>query len=180
MTPKWFYFVTTRRVCVLFAVLLAGLLHGCGRGGLAGYQNTWLHPQDISTVYVEMFDADGFRRSYEFKLTEAVGKHIEARTPYKIVSDRSRADSILSGTIGTDLGVIAGDRYTGRPLEREVTVRAEVTWKDLRTGRVILDNETVYAFVDYSELLGQTFEYAADASLNKAAQMIVELMEQPW
>ena len=167
-------------LCMGLMVSAAAMLTGCGKGGLAGYQNTWLHPQDISSVYVEMFDASGFRRGYEFTLTEAVCKRIEAQTPYKIVSDRSLADSVLSGTVGAGSGVIAGDRYTGRALEREAMIRVSVTWKNLKTGRLMLDNEIVYASAGYSELLGQTFDYSADAALNKAAMKVVELMEQPW
>jgi hypothetical protein len=153
---------------------------GCGKGGLAGYQNAWLHPQDVSTVYVEMFDSSGFRRGYEFKLTEAVCKRIEAQTPYKIVSDRDLADSVLSGTVGAGSGVLAGDRYTGRPLEQEAMIQVRLTWKNLKTGRLMLDNEEVYAAVSYSELLGQSYDYSAASAVNKAAQKVVELMEQPW
>lgn len=153
---------------------------GCGKGGLAGYQNAWLHPQDVSTVYVEMFDSSGFRRGYEFKLTEAVCKRIEAQTPYKIVSDRDLADSVLSGTVGAGSGVLAGDRYTGRPLEQEAMIHVRLTWKNLKTGRLMLDNEEVYAAVSYSELLGQSYDYSAASAVNKAAQKVVELMEQPW
>ena len=85
-------------IYAMAGVVLSVLMTGCGQGGFAGYQNEWLHPQDMSSVYVEMFDAGGFRRGHEFKLTEAVCKRIEAQTPYKIVTDRSLADSILSGT----------------------------------------------------------------------------------
>ena len=166
--------------CMVLTASAAAWLTGCGTGGLAGYQNTWLHPDDVSSVYVEMFDSSGFRRGYEFKLTEAVCKRIESQTPYKIVSDRNLADSVLSGTVGTGSGVVAGDRYTGRALEREALVQVRVTWKNLQTGRLMLDNEVVYAAVSYSDLLGQTFDYSAGAAVNKAAQKVVELMEQPW
>ncbi|NLK41747.1 MAG: hypothetical protein GX298_06795 [Planctomycetes bacterium] len=161
-------------------VVAAVGMGGCGKGGLAGYQNAWLHPQDVSTVYVEMFDSSGFRRGYEFKLTEAVCKRIEAQTPYKIVSDRDLADSVLSGTVGAGSGVLAGDRYTGRPLEQEAMIQVCLTWKNLKTGRLMLDNEEVYAAVSYSELLGQSYDYSAASAVNKAAQKVVELMEQPW
>ena len=166
--------------CIAIMIGATALLCGCGQGGLSGYQNTWLHPEDISSVYVEMFDAGGFRRGYEFKLTEAVCKRLEAQTPYKIVSDRALADSILSGTVTTGSGVIAGDRYTGQALEREAFVRVRVTWKNLKTGELMLDNETVYGAASYSEQLGQTFDYSANAAIDKAAHRVVEQMERPW
>lgn len=170
----------TKLVYGLLSVCGAALLAGCGQGGLTGYQNSWLHPQDISSVYVEMFDSGGFRRGYEFKLTEAVCKRLEAQTPYKIVSDRNLADSVLSGTVMTGSGVLAGNRYTGTALEQEAFVQVRVTWKNLKTGQILVDNEMVYASSSYSTQLGQTFENSADAALNKAALKVVELMEQPW
>jgi hypothetical protein len=172
--------VITKLIGTVLAAAAVLVLTGCGQGGLSGYQNSWLHPQDISSVYVEMFDAGGFRRGYEFTLTDAVCKRIEAQSPYKIVSDRTLADSILSGTITTGAGVIAGERYTGTPLEQEAFVQVRVTWKNLKTGRLMLDNEKVYASAGYSDRLGQTFEQSAQAAVNKAAQKVVELMEQPW
>ncbi|MEN6306779.1 MAG: hypothetical protein ABFD91_03410, partial [Anaerohalosphaeraceae bacterium] len=65
-------------------------------GGCQGYSNSWLHRDDVSTVYVEMMETSSFRRGHEFNLTDAICKRIEAQTPYKIVSDREVADTILS------------------------------------------------------------------------------------
>ena len=87
---------------------------------------------------------------------------------------------MLSGTVGAGSGVLAGDRYTGRPLEQEAMIQVCLTWKNLKTGRLMLDNEEVYAAVSYSELLGQSYDYSAASAVNKAAQKVVELMEQPW
>lgn len=171
-----------RQVLAIIGIgLAAGLLAGgCGTGGLAGYQHGWVYPEEISSVYVEMFDTTNFRRGYEFTLTEAVCKHIEARTPYKIVSDRAAADSILTGTITATSGILAGERYTGGTLENEAQVQVRVTWKNLKTGRLMLDNEPVFASASYSYQMGQDFDQAANAAITKAAQRIVEKMERPW
>lgn len=167
-------------VYIVLTIAAAALLPGCGKGGVAGYKNDWMYPQEIGSVYVEMFDSGGFRRGYEFKLTDAVCKRIEAQTPYKIVSDRDLADSVLSGTITTTSGVLAGDRYTGRALEYETSVQVRLTWKNLKTGQLMLDNEEIFASASYSDQLGQTFDSSAGAALNKAAQKVVERMETPW
>lgn len=148
--------------------------------GCQGYSNSWLHRQDVNTVYVEMFDNNSFRRGYEYTLTDAVCKRIEAQTPYKIVSDRNVADTILSGTVSVGVGVLAADRWTGRPLEQETTAAVTVTWKNLKTGQLLVDRQTVYASASYSASMGQTTEYAIDAAVNKAAQKTVELMEKSW
>lgn len=149
-------------------------------GGCGGYQNGWLYPQDVQTVYVEMFDTKSFRRGYEFTLTDAICKRIEAQTPYKIVSDRQRADTVLSGDMTIRNMVLSVDRYTGRPLEFESGVAVVVTWKDLRTGRLLVDRQEVMATATYSNQLGQTIDYSLSRASNKAAIRVVELMEIPW
>jgi hypothetical protein len=149
-------------------------------GGCAGYQNGGLYPENIQTVYVEMFDTRSFRRGYEYKLTDAICKRLELTTPYKIVSDRDEADSVLSGTMRTSTAVLAGDRYTGRALERESTVSVNVTWKHLKTGQLLVHDETVEASASYSDFLGQDADYGIGRAVNKAAIQVVELMEKPW
>jgi hypothetical protein len=159
----------------LWMIACVAVMSGCG-----GYSNSWLHRQDVNTVYVEMFENSDFRRGYEYTLTDAICKRIEAQTPYKIVSDRNVADTILSGKISVGVGVLSGNRWTGRPLEQETTATVTVTWKNLKTGQVLVDNKTVFGAASYASSMGQTMEYAADVAVNKAAQKTVELMEKSW
>ncbi|MHC4554153.1 MAG: LPS assembly lipoprotein LptE, partial [Planctomycetota bacterium] len=140
----------------------------------------WLYPDQVQTVYVEMFDTTSFRRGHEFVLTDAICKRLEAQTPYKIVSDRNIADSVLSGQLGIRSSVLATDRYSAKPIEQETLVNVRVTWKDLKTGRLLIDGEKVYASSSYSQPLGQTFDYSIDRAVNKVAVRVVELMETPW
>ena len=167
-------------VVLLAACALAGMLTGC-IGGDGGYTNQWLFPDDVSSVYVEMFDSLSFRRGYEYQLTDAVAKRIEAQTPYKIVSDRDLADTVLSGKITSiGSGTLAVDRETGRDLENETYVNVELSWQNLRTGEVLINNETVVATASYSQFLDQDFDYAAGVAVNRAAKRIVELMQVKW
>ena len=71
---------------------------GCGRY-VMGTQT--LYPPDIKTVYVQMFDSTSFRRGLGERLTEAIVKEIESRTPYKVVNSPD-ADSVLTGRIVND------------------------------------------------------------------------------
>ena len=153
---------------------------GCIHGGLAGYSNEWPHPKDVSSVYVEMFDTQNFRRGHEYVLTDAICKRIESETPYKIVSDRDQADTLLSGQVAVTSGVLTGERYTGMPLEKEALVTVSVSWKNLKTGELLIENKSVSTSASYSEQLSQTFDYASKAAVNRAAQKVVELMENPW
>ena len=166
--------VTALPLCI---VLFSG---GCGQGGTKGYTNQWLYPENISSVYVEMFDASGFRRGHEYVFTDALCKRIESDTPYKIVSDRNLADTVLSGRVDIGQGVLATDRYEGTPLEVETYAKISVTWKNLKTGDILVDNEEVNAAASYSSQLGQDLDEASRVALNRAAEKVVELMEKGW
>lgn len=161
-------------------ILTAGLTALVGGCSLGGYSNNWPYPEEIRSVYVEMFDNSSFRRGYEFTLTDAICKRIEAQTPYKIISDREQADSVLSGSMSAGDAILAVDRYTGKPLEQEALIRVTFSWKNLRTGEVLINNESVVASASYSDFLDQSYEYSADLAVNKAAQRVVERMESPW
>ncbi len=157
-------------------VLAAG---GCTGSG--GYSNASLFPDDIGSVYLEMFDNRSFRRGVEYTLTDALAKRIEAETPYKIVSSRDRADSVMSGQlVAVGEGILTLEREIGRPLEREVILTAVVNWKSLKTGRLMINNETVTAAASYSQFQDQDFTYASAVAANKLARNIVQLMENSW
>ena len=159
--------------------LLLTVLLPCGCGP-SGYSNSWPYPDQIHSVYVEMFDTSNFRRGYEYVLTDAICKRIEAQTPYKIVSDRDQADSVLSGALLAGNAVLTVDRHTGKPIEQESVVRVTFSWKNLRTGEVLVNNETVAATASYSRFLDQDYEYSAHRAVNKAAERVVQRMETTW
>jgi hypothetical protein len=173
-----------RRVfcCAPFSVLaFAALLALCGCSRMTGYSNQSLFPQQVSSVYVEMFDNRSFWRGVEYKLTDALAKRIETNTPYKIVSSRDRADTVISGQIiSIEQSSLSRERETGRALEKEVLLEAVVSWKNLKTGELLIDNQSVNASASYSEWQNQGFDYASALAANKLAQRIVELMEKPW
>ena len=168
-----------RALLLCLGVVVAGTLGGCA--GPDAYSNASLFPDDVDSVYLEMFDSRSFRRGIEYTLSEALAKRIETETPYKIVSSRDRADSVISGQL-TSAGesILTLEREIGRALEKEVVLTAVVNWKNLKTGRLMINSETVSAAATYSEFQGQDFTYASAVAANKLAQDIVELMENQW
>jgi hypothetical protein len=154
-------------------------LSGCD--GLNGYSNETLFPQEVQSVCLEMFDNQTFRRGAEYELSDALSKRIEVETPYKIVSSRDRADSVISGQI-VSIGelVLSTERETGYALEKEVELQAVVNWKNLKTGELLIANRTVAASASYSEYQQQDFKYASTLAANNLARKIVELMETKW
>jgi len=171
---------SARKITVVTGLLLAGGICA-GLCGCAGYTNTALYPQGIGSVYVEMFDNQSFRRGVEFELTDALAKRIEAQTPYKIVSDRDRADTVISGRIvRAGEAALSMERQTGRALEKEVQLQAEVSWKNLKTGELLINYKTVSASASYSEWQNQGFAYGSALAANNLAKRIVEMMASDW
>jgi hypothetical protein len=163
---------------IFFGITIASLAGFCG---CAGYSNKSLFPEDVSSVYVEMFDNKSFWRGVEYTLTDALAKRIEAETPYKIISSRDRADTVISGQIvSIDESWLSTERQTGRPLEKEVELRAVVNWKNLKTGELLIDNKSVSASASFSEWQEQGFQYGSTLAANNLARRIVELMEKEW
>lgn len=153
----------------------------CGCDQMAGYSNESLFPRDVSTVCLKMFDNQSFRRGVEYELSDALAKRIELETPYKIVSDPDLADTVISGQI-TSIGeaALSTDRDIGVVLEKELEVQAAVTWKNLKTGELLIDHVQVSASASYSEFQMQDFKYASSVAANNLARKIVELMERNW
>jgi hypothetical protein len=153
----------------------------CGCREMAGYSDDSLFPEGVASVYVEMFDNQSFWRGVEYDLTDALAKRIEAQTPYKIVSDRDRADSVISGRISSiNQSILSIERQTGEALEKEVELRAVVNWKNLKTGELLIDERQILAAAAYSEFQQQDFKYASSLAANNLAAKIVELMEKGW
>jgi len=163
---------------VIFLVFSA-LLGGCGAS--TGYSNASLFPNDVNNVYLQMFDNRSFRRGIEFALSDALAKRVEVDTPYKIVSSRDRADSVMSGQIvAAGESILTIERDIGRALEKEVVLTAVVNWKNLRNGQLMINSRTVTAAASYSDFQGQDFTYASSVAANKLARSIVELMKNQW
>jgi hypothetical protein len=170
---------TRKAAFILF--FSATVISFVGFYGCAGYSNKSLFPEDVSSVYVEMFDNRSFQRGVEYELTDALAKRIETETLYKIISDRSRADTVISGQIvSVNESWLSTERQTGRPLEKEVELQAVVNWKNLKTGELLINNQSVSASASYSEWQEQGFRYGSTLAANNLAQRIVELMEKKW
>jgi len=167
---------------IILAVLLGSFCFClCGCDEWAGYSTESLFADDVSSVYVEMFDNRGFERGVEYELTDALAKQIEAATPYKIVSNADRADTILTGYIGAvGKSILSIERETGRGLEREILITATVNWKNLKSGELLIDAGQVTASATYSQWQNQGKAYGSALAANRLAKKIVELMEKPW
>lgn len=165
-------------------LLLALCLCGC-----TGYQigNQTLFPQEIQTVYVPVFKSNSFRRNLGERLTEAVAKEIENKTPYKVVNDPN-ADSVLTGSIVEENKRVLVPILTGDAREIQVGMRIEVSWVD-RKGRLLREADPIPCPAEIAEIsstgdivpeVGQSVATAQQQAICRLAEQIVGLMEKPW
>ena len=97
------------------------------------------------------------------------------------MASRNKANSVISGQlVDVRQTLLSVERETGLPLEKEVHLRAVVSWKNLETGEFLIETESVSAAGSYSEFQDQSFKYASRLAANNLARRIVELMEQQW
>lgn len=132
----------------------------------------------IRSIYVPIFNGTSLRRSIEFQLTEAVVKQIQRRAPFDVVREQD-AETRLIGTIKKS--VAQGDQTNDeKSVDSQFVV--DVTWEDLRTGKVLAQNKVpVTLEMDLSTPdAGQSLAGAAKQAIDRMATEIVNILEMPW
>jgi hypothetical protein len=125
--------------CVWIVFALALVLPSCAYDGhlaMFGYTTAPNYDCSVRTVYVPIFKNVTLRRNLEFDLTRAVIREIEAKTPYKVVSDCTKADTELVGTIVSRAKNVINFNQQFQVREAETTLSVEIVWRDLRPGHV--------------------------------------------
>ena len=167
------------------ALLLLALAGGC-----AGYQwgQRTLYRPDVQTVHVPIFQSDSFRRNLGERLTEAVVKEIQLKTPYRLASAET-ADSVLRGRIISETKDVVAEDYYDQPRVVEADMVVQIDW----TGRQgsLLANAVTVPLPEYLLHVGQTEQLIAEGGqsvatthqsvIERLAEQIVSQMEMlPW
>jgi hypothetical protein len=157
--------------------------------GCLGYQvgAGSLYAPDVATVYVPMIDSDSYRRDLGERLTEAVVKEIELKTPYKVVNTPD-ADSILSARLITDTRRTLIENAFDDPRLAETELRAQVTWLNRRRLPIVPTQAIAIppGLVEMSATsnlipeVGQSVATSQQQAIERLAQQIVSTMEAPW
>jgi Lipopolysaccharide-assembly len=173
----------TGRISPMSALLIiSAFLAGCG------YQNSpdsgwhWgtVYRQDIHSVAVPVFSSKDFHRNVEFQLTDSLAKKIEEFTPYK-VEPRERADTVLEGEIvAITPSMLSLNPFTATPQEEEYSIVVNFTWKDLRTGKILVSRQGFEQATTYFPNLGEGQYVASQNAVERLALGIVNEMEGPW
>jgi hypothetical protein len=145
-----------------------------------GYSSKPPFNSSIRTIAVPIFANKTFRREWEFRLTEAIDKNIEYRTPMKI-ANRKDADSILTGEITQIQENVLTRRYgTDLPRESELTVVVNFTWKDARSGKILVERKQFNRTATEIPQIGERVEDAEQLAVERLAAAIVDQLQSDW
>ncbi len=157
----------------LLVMLLIGAATGCG------YSSRSILKQNVGTVYIPIFDNETFRRGLEFGLTKALKDEIMFKTQLKI-ANKEDADSIIEGVVVKfDESVMIVDSEDNI-MESRIFIRVDFIWRDLRSGRAIVQYKGVTSPTEFVVKRGETIESAKNEAYVDIAERIVDLMNERW
>jgi hypothetical protein len=134
-----------------------------------------------------MAQSESFRRYLGERLTEAVVKEIELRTPYKIV-DEASADSVLNVRLVSDAKRVLINNQYSEPRDVETDFFIQVSWVD-RRGDLIMTPAGIPAAplllnigqqADFVPAAGQSLTTAQQEAIVRLAEQVVGQMEMAW
>jgi hypothetical protein len=157
--------------------------------GCASYRvgSASLYAPDVATVYVPMIESDSFRRDLGERLTEAVIKEIQLKTPFNVVGTPD-ADSIMSVRLVGDSKRVILESRNDDPRAIEVGRAVVVTWLNRRRDPICMPRTIdlpaeLMSIRQTATLIpeaGQSSVTAGQQALERLAQQIVSTMEEPW
>jgi hypothetical protein len=167
---------------LLLAIAVAGCgyKNGSGGGNSDGYHWKSVYRDDIRTVAVPIFKSSVYQRGVEFSLSKALVQQIEANTPYKVVP-RERADTILEGEIvEVHVNTLSNDRFSAIPQEQLFDIIVDFTWKDLRTGKILVQRRGIEQTSSYYPTLGEGRATGTQHASERLALAIVQELQADW
>lgn len=173
-------------LAALCALPIATLLASCASDPTKGYAFNASFDKDIATVAVPIFNNTTFVTAIESTLTDAVVKRIQSSTPWR-VTDAERADTTLTGTITrVGLATLSQARGTGLPEEQAVTVTVDFTWRDNRSGELLVSKQNFSAAATFIPSTGvdgepgERIELGRRGAIDELAEAIVNDLRSNW
>ena len=165
----------------LVMVAWCALVAGCGYSVGAPFS------QEIRSIHVPTFTSNTNRRFLEYQLTEAVQKQIQQRSHFRLVKE-SEADTRLTGRIVDARKNALGQTRNSDARELQLNLHVEVTWEDLRTGKILAQQQIpitpeavqLAAQSEFAPEVGQSLATGTREVVDRLARNIVDMMESPW
>ena len=165
-----------RALCLLLALVGVASFAGCG------YSSETTYPAEYRSVAVPIFENDTFYRGLEFKITEAVIKEINLRTPYRVLPEES-ADTVLEGRItAVQEGTLSRSREGGVPQEVETRVVMDLVWTNVRSGEIVRERRGLAVVGRYmpTQPVGEVSEVGEREAATRAARAVAAMMRAEW
>jgi hypothetical protein len=171
------------------AVMVGLLLSTFASVGCATYQfgSASMFRPGIRTVHVPVVRNDTFRHDLGVRLSEALVREIERRTPYKVTGDPN-ADSTLSCRVVNESKRVLTETTTDDPRALDAEIAVQATWTS-RGGELLMQNSVVpgeLLAIDFGQAArfvpeaGQSIDSATQAAIEDLADRIVSQMEMRW
>lgn len=170
------------RALRLAALAALALLPACASDPSEGYSFASTFNPTVRTVSVPIFANHTYETGVEAELTEAVVKRLQQDTPWR-VTNAPAADTELTGAI-TDFGLrtISYTRGTGLPQELTYELTVDFSWRDNRSGTVLVQREQFRAAGTFvpDRLTGERAEVGRREAIGELARAIVDQMRSDW
>lgn len=141
----------------------------------------------IRTVHVPVVRNETFRHDLGVRLSEALVKEIENRTPYKVTGDPN-ADSTLTCRVVSESKRVLTETDTDDPRALDAAVSVRATWTG-RAGELLMQNSVIpsgdlaISFGQDARFVpeaGQSIDSATQVAIENLAERIVSQMEMRW
>ena len=169
--------------------LVLALIGTTFASGCASYRfgSATLFQPGIRTVHVPIVRNETFRPDLGVRLSEALVREIETRTPYKVTCDPN-ADSTLTCRVVNESKRVLTETNNDDPRALDAAVSVRATWIG-RGGEVLMQNSVVPSGsldIKFSQdarfvpEAGQSIDSATQEAIEDLAQRIVSQMETRW
>jgi len=169
---------------LILALFATSMTSGCAsyRFGSAS-----LFQPGIRTVHVPIVRNETFRPDLGVRLSEALVREIESRTPYKVTGDPN-ADSTLTCVVVNESKRVLTETDNDDPRALDAAVSVRATWIG-RGGELLMQNSiapTGSLDIKFSQdarfvpEAGQSIDSATQEAIEELAHRIVSQMETRW
>jgi hypothetical protein len=105
---------------------------------------------------------------------------MEEHTPYKVVP-LERANTELDGeVIYASTNTLSQDPLTGLPQEQLYSLIVNFTWKDLRTGHILVERKKFDQRTSFFPTLGEPQSVGATTAVGELARSVVQELQADW
>ena len=160
--------------------LVAVILSGCGYA-LVGRTSTL--PEDVRKIYVEALKNTTRRSQLEQVLARAIADEFVTRRRFEVVSNRSEADGILSGTVNSYSVRPVTFAGGGRATEYEIVIGAQMVFTRAGSDEVLWKQDRYYfrelyeANVSEADFFSLQDVAIEEVAVKFAQTLVIDLLE---